>query len=142
MSWKFVIRILFSFFSFFFFFQLHYDHKAVKEIQQIYSDIFPNLKQEDYMWNFSVIDLAQVILIYFYEVTCEIFSYSQQKLLSLKKNNAYTVYTCISCNFLRPKLRPLTTGNCRYFSWPRPSPWTITYSKFVFHVWHTPLIWG
>lgn len=45
---------------FFLSFQLHYDHKAVKEIQNIYSAIFQDAEKEGYMWNFSVADLAQV----------------------------------------------------------------------------------
>lgn len=40
---------------------LHYDHKAVKEIQNIYSVIFQDAEKEGYMWNFSIADLAQII---------------------------------------------------------------------------------
>ena len=39
------------------------------------------------------------------------------------------IYTHVSCNFLKPKLRPFAAGNCRHTSWPRPWP-TINTHKF------------
>lgn len=40
---------------------LHYDYRSVKEMKQIYSAIFPDAEKDEYIWNFSVTDLAQII---------------------------------------------------------------------------------
>ena len=48
------------------------------------------------------------------------------------------LYTCISCNFLRPKLRPFTAGYYQYTSWPSLDQHTW----ILHHIWTDPIIIG
>ena len=65
----------------------------------------------------------------------------QTKWVVLVAAQRFTKYSCVSCNFLRPKFRLFVAGNYRHTYWPWSSlSQLFSQSKFVSHVWWDPLI--